>query len=570
MRAEPVSLSPLTWWIINLRWAWLIIVSLALGLSDTLRQEAVVLLSLGLILNSGLAVLEFAGLTRAHHLDMGFLADMVLALSLFGVSNLTEGPLNWVGLWPALMVGLRYNWQRTLITLLMMSIGQIALVMLIGSSTVGLIIVGIAALFVWPVALGASWVGQQVRAWLQQRAKKQQAPREAELKRLRQHTQALADMATTLLTTQSYEQVLEAGLRLAACGAEGRTLEASEMVSAILLFADDRLQVGPAWHLPATDLRRVCPGREGVLGESLRTRELVLTRDPANDPELGEFVAWHNCQSLLSMPLRGGYDMYGVAVFGHPRTDFFDSADQRDFFCALFNQASAAMQNARLYADLNLEKQRLMEVQEDASKRLARDLHDGPTQAVAALAMRANFARRLVERDPKAAAEEIFRIEELARATTKEIRHMLFTLRPLSLESQGLVAALKQLAEKMRDTHRQAVLVEAEPYVEDRLDKNQHGPLFYIAEEAVNNARKHAQAAHVWIRLKTNKNVLVMEIEDDGVGFNVGAIDSNYDRRGSLGMVNMRERAEILGGAVKVDSHEGLGTKITVLLPLQK
>ena len=223
---------------------------------------------------------------------------------------------------------------------------------------------------------------------------------------------------------------------------------------------------------------------------------------------------------------------------------------------------------AQLYRNLRQEKDRLMEVQDEAQKKLARDLHDGPTQAVAALAMRANFVRRLLERDPKQAGEELFKMEDLARKTTREIRHMLFTLRPLVLESQGLTAALVQLAAKLKETHGQNVIVEAEPNLDDRLEMNHQGVLFYIVEEALNNARKHAQAEHLWVRLKTQGDVLTVEIQDDGVGFNVGAVEANYDRRGSLGMVNMRERAEMINGAVRIDSAEGRGTRIMVFIPL--
>jgi signal transduction histidine kinase len=97
---------------------------------------------------------------------------------------------------------------------------------------------------------------------------------------------------------------------------------------------------------------------------------------------------------------------------------------------------------------------------------------------------------------------------------------------------------------------------------------NHQGVLFYIIEEAVNNARKHAQAEHIWVRLKSNSDVLVVEVQDDGVGFNVGAVDSNYSRRGSLGMVNMRERAEMINGLIKIDSAESRGTRIFVYIPL--
>ncbi len=227
-----------------------------------------------------------------------------------------------------------------------------------------------------------------------------------------------------------------------------------------------------------------------------------------------------------------------------------------------------ALQNARLYRDLELEKERMTEIQEEARRKLARDLHDGPTQSIAAIAMRTNFARRLMGRDPKAAADELFKVENLARRTTKEIRHMLFTLRPLILESQGLVAALHQLANKLRETHHQNVIVDADPEAADHMEMAKQGIVFYIAEEAITNASKHAEAEIIWVRLKRVDELFILEVEDNGVGFNVGAVDANYEQRGSLGMVNMRERTELVNGALRIESAEGKGTLIRVLVPL--
>jgi signal transduction histidine kinase len=127
--------------------------------------------------------------------------------------------------------------------------------------------------------------------------------------------------------------------------------------------------------------------------------------------------------------------------------------------------------------------------------------------------------------------------------------------------------ALKQLAEKVRETHDQDVIVEAEAEVADRLDMGKQGVVFYIAEEAVNNAGKHAEAEHVWVRLKSEDDLFILEIEDDGVGFNVGAVDRDYTQRGSLGMVNMRERAELVNGLLHIESAEGAGTLIQVVVP---
>jgi signal transduction histidine kinase len=85
----------------------------------------------------------------------------------------------------------------------------------------------------------------------------------------------------------------------------------------------------------------------------------------------------------------------------------------------------------------------------------------------------------------------------------------------------------------------------------------------------VNNARKHAQAKHIWVRLKTSAGEMVLlEIEDDGVGFDVNVLSNDYESRGSLGMVNLQERTELVNGALQIESAEGQGTKIAVIIPL--
>ena len=204
-----------------------------------------------------------------------------------------------------------------------------------------------------------------------------------------------------------------------------------------------------------------------------------------------------------------------------------------------------------------------------ARKKLARDLHDGPTQSVAAMAMRINIARRLVEKDPKSAMDELSKIEELAHRTTKEIRHMLFTLRPLILESQGLGAALKSMADKMRETYNQNVGVNIDEKIASQMEMGKQGVIFYIIEEAINNARKHANAANIWVRMGTfQPGLALLEIEDNGVGFDVEAVNKAYDKRSSLGMVNLRERTELVNGLLNIQSAIGKGTKVQVYIPL--
>jgi signal transduction histidine kinase len=382
-----------------------------------------------------------------------------------------------------------------------------------------------------------------------------------EVERLR----SLLLMTANLNSTLNYERVLEMTLDLAHNALEDT--RDRRLISALMLFTKDDLFIAAARGFPQADLRVTLPGASGVLGETLVNVQTHITRDPRNDPELKRFVALHKSSVAISLPLVVGLEIYGLLVFGHPDGEYF-SQPRVEILEAVAQQSMIALQNAKLYSDLEQEKERIAEIQEEARHKLARDLHDGPTQSIGAIAMRVNFARRLVQRDANQAAEELFKIEELARRTTKEIRQMLFTLRPLVLESEGLVAGLHQLSEKMEENHGQAVVIEAEDKVADDLELGKQGVIFFIVEEAVNNARKHAEASRILVRLRRKKDLLYLEIEDNGKGFDVERVQSNYDQRGSLGMINLHERTELVNGIIKINSHPGGGTKISVTIPV--
>lgn len=367
-----------------------------------------------------------------------------------------------------------------------------------------------------------------------------------------------------LTATLNYERVLDLSLD---AGAAALGAQDGRLISVLLLFEGRDLVIASSRGLPVSDQRAVFPAGEGLLEAALRTGMMQVTHDPAHDPELRRLAALHPCQAAVCLPLVVGLDAFGALVFASPRADLFTS-ERLELLEAVSHQAIGALQNAKLYQNLVQEKERISEVHEEARRKLARDLHDGPTQSISAIAMRVNFARRLIERDVAAAADELFKIEELARRTTKEIRQMLFTLRPLVLESQGLVSALEQLASKMSETYNQQVIVEAVPKAADDMELGKQGVVFFIAEEAVNNARKHARAEHIWIRLRREGELFQMEVEDDGVGFDLGAVESDYEARGSLGMVNLRERTELVSGVIRINSSAGKGTRVVLTVPL--
>jgi signal transduction histidine kinase len=301
------------------------------------------------------------------------------------------------------------------------------------------------------------------------------------------------------------------------------------------------------------------------VGQAIGTAEAVLAGVPSADPELGVFTSLQRAKSSLCVPLRAGFETYGAVLFASVKTDAFN-AEHLELLTIFCNQATIALQNASLYQSLREERDKIVDKEEEARRKLARDLHDGPTQDVAAIAMRLNFARLLIERDPGRARAELERLEDLAHRTVKEIRSMLFTLRPVILETEGLVPALNHYAENLRENDNLPMEVDAGRY-RDCLDTDAQGVVFAIIEEAVNNAKKHAKATKITVRLSVEDGLFVAQVSDDGRGFDVDAVERTYGSRGSLGMLNLKERAELVDGTLNVESVPGQGTRVTLLVP---
>ncbi len=575
--SSPMTPTQVEWRLTYLRWPGLVAAGLVALLAPNAVADEVSLVFTLVVVGVGAAYNLIVMVLLASRINLRGLPlatlvlDGLLAAGLYLAGGVPGSPLFWFALLPSITGALRFGWPAGVgVSAAVVLADVLSAFTFAGGDPSAVFVPAASGLFLVSAPLIAGLVARRSRATTDPEPARASA-KPPENNRpggaLRDRSKAIYEMASLVSATLDYERVIDAALDLSVQGMSDFGRDAAQMVSAVLLYKSDQLYVAAARRLTPADMKVVLDGERGLLGEAAHSGNPQRTDEPFGDPELSTFVGFRVCHTLMCLPLRAGFENFGVFLFGHPRGDFFD-ADRQQLLEAVVNQAVIALQNAQLYQELLSEKERIVEVEEEARKKLARDLHDGPTQSIAAIAMRVNFARRLLERDPKQAADELFKIEDLARRTTKEIRHMLFTLRPLILESQGLTAALNQLADKMRETHNQNVLVEPEPSAEERLELNQQGVLFYIAEEAVNNARKHAEADHIWIRLRLRGDVFVLEVEDDGVGFNVGAVDASYEQRGSLGMVNMRERAALVNGLHHIESAEGKGTKITVAVPL--
>jgi signal transduction histidine kinase len=398
-------------------------------------------------------------------------------------------------------------------------------------------------------------------------------PKPKEQDKINERFRKMFQLITDLTVTLNYSRVLEKSLDAAFLALRLSDLPTDRLISAVLLFSEEEmavpdLVVAYGRGLPRPDMTQRVPGIAGLLEKVIESGDPHMTQELAADPELKQFISFRACSSGFCFPLRAGLDTFGVMLFAHPEKNYFTN-DAQEIINTVGHQAQIAMQNAHLFQELKTERDQIIKVQKEAQRRLARALHDGPTQSVAAIPMQISRARHLLSRDVNAAAEVLYQTEELARKTSQQIRHMLFTLRPLVLDSEGLIAALQSMAEKTKETFGQNVLVETDVQLVEQLDLNTQTVIFTIAEEAVNNARKHAKAEHIWVKVqRLQADLAFLEIEDDGKGFLVDDVMGNYDDRGSLGMLNMRERAELVQGVFHIKSIPGEGTQIQVVLPL--
>ena len=389
-----------------------------------------------------------------------------------------------------------------------------------------------------------------------------------ELQTANDRAQSLQQMASTLSATLSFERVVEQSLDVCSLALQEMGIARESLVGAVFLYEDGVLRPIARRRFLGLDSSRSIPGERGVVGTALSRAEPVVTNNPQEDPELQVYDAFRECFTAVCVPLRAGFQLFGAMIIGVDTAVHFDR-DHIDLFKAVGDQTVIALQNAQLYQRLEAEKQRLIQADEEARKELARDLHDGPTQSIAAIAMRMGFARTLIDRDPARAKEELVKVEALAKHISAEIRGMLFTLRPLVLETQGLGSALDTLLQRLGESDE----------IEMRLVGGENGALlskhaqivaFAIIEEALSNARKYAKATLIEVRLWQTNGLFVASVTDNGVGFDTYDVDRDYSTRGSLGMVNMRERAERIDGSLRVESSPNSGTSVTLVVPLDK
>ena len=300
------------------------------------------------------------------------------------------------------------------------------------------------------------------------------------------------------------------------------------------------------------------PRTHGLLGAMLESPGSHRTPDIRQDPRFrGWWPSAHpQMRSFLGVPIVARGDV--IAAFyltDKEGADSFDDDDQR-LIEMLAAHAAVAIENARL-----IERSRELSIVEERN-RLARELHDSVSQKLFGLVLTAEAAATLLGRSDGAAGEQVARLGELAQEALAELRELIFELRPTSLEEEGLAATLRKQVDMLRRVHGRAIELRIAGGASCAPESE--AEVLRIAQEALSNALRHAEAERIELRMEARDGRLVVTVADDGSGFDPDAPGLRSRR---LGLTSMEERARALGGSLAVVSRPGEGTTVTLEVP---
>lgn len=210
---------------------------------------------------------------------------------------------------------------------------------------------------------------------------------------------------------------------------------------------------------------------------------------------------------------------------------------------------------------------RVIKAQEEERRRVARDMHDGPAQTLASVALRAEICEKLLDSDPTQVRQELHNLKDLVRASLQDIRKIIYDLRPMTLDDLGLVPTLRRLIAGVNENCSTAIELLVIGH-EKRLPIHMEVGIFRIIQEALNNVSQHAQAHSALIKVEFETVAIGIMIKDDGRGFNV--VETLQRKGDHFGLLSMRERVELLQGTWRLSSEPCQGTRISVRVPIKE
>jgi signal transduction histidine kinase len=277
----------------------------------------------------------------------------------------------------------------------------------------------------------------------------------------------------------------------------------------------------------------------------------------------------------LLCPIKSRGNLIGILALGKKRADTTYSHEDIELITSMANQAGIIIENAMMLD--TLEKQQaqvehllaqVVQVQEEERRRISVDLHDSVAQWLVAASYRAqSFSQALSKDNGEMARDELSNMEDTLNKSLKELRRVVIGLRPPALDELGLSHALRQSLEELKTDGLDCKFTEIGTTI--RPPSNVEIAIYRIVQEALSNIRRHSDASKVNLSLQFQKDGLLVEIRDNGKGFDLHQTLRGAVSVGHMGLLGMRQRAEMLGGDFRIKSKEGAGTTIILSLPIQ-
>jgi Signal transduction histidine kinase len=301
------------------------------------------------------------------------------------------------------------------------------------------------------------------------------------------------------------------------------------------------------------------PVGKGILGLLPREGRPIRLRDLHAHPASVGFPPNHPpMKSFLGVPIRWRGESVGNLYLTEKLGGDEFTVEDEEALLALAAQAAIAIENARLYAQTSQ-----MSVLEERH-RIGMDLHDGAIQSLYALGLLIEGASEEVERAPSEARAQLERAVDRLNAAIADLRSYVLGLRPIGGSDRPLRESLPTLAQHIATNALLDLDVRIDPEAEASLDRAAREAVFYVAADALGNVSRHARARHVVLALRNEKGAVVLEIQDDGVGF------QTERAVGGLGLRNIRQRAFNAGARVELESRPGAGTRLVMRMPVSK
>ncbi len=558
------------WFAISLRWLGLlgIIAALAFAGAIQIRLAAVVLVSI--VWNTYTSILAVLNRRLNQQRILNVWIDSLVSISLFFLSGGLGGPLAWANLLALFSAAIYFEWRGSLITAIILSALEAGGIYLFDRAAFYPLTLALFSVFNLAAGGLLGFICFQLMQRLRDNYKNRLIQRKEQSRRERERIRDFSRSIESFCVDLDPGSILETLLDMSTDLLGGVEPPVDRMVSAALLVESGGLVIQATRGISEEMSAYGFPAQQGILADAVQAGTVQQTAEPFNDPELKPISWMNDMHSAVCVPLVYQDNFFGALLYAHPLEDFFDE-DRVEMLTIVSQPGAVALQNARRYDDSQHEKNRLMQIQEDVRRELARELHDGPTQTMSSIAMRANIARKMLERGTGDVQGEIQALEDLARQTTQEVRHLLFLLRPLDSQIDGFESVLQDMAQKLKETHQQTVTLDLDSGLIQQLDSSQQSIIYYLVEEAVAIARKTGKADKVLVRLRPlpeNADTAALDILDNGAGAGSGEMENTHDQRGNLGMVNLRERTERLNGILQIDSLPGKGTRVRILIPL--